>query len=470
MFKCKLHTCLQQCGHPDRCHTCVEGVSFEERVCPCGRTKMLPPIQCNTPPIICHYPCITPQPCGHASLTQHNCHPETESCPPCMIFVPKLCHCGASHIPTSCSRRTPSCGAPCKGIFSECNHPCARPCHEGPCDVGEICRRACGRVRTFCDHICRFRCHGTLTCPQDKPCGALVTLVCPCGRIKVEKQCGACISAPQSISNTMEILCDDECLRSSRNAVLSEALGIDTRTQEDDSPYDPVLLTYAVNNLAWVKEIESKIKSFLLDTQQRHYYFPSRFSHSQNNVLLSLAEYYNLFAEIVDQNIGKGTVIYRKKKENVSEPRTLLSVASISFDPTMVDIDTKEPESTATKKSGMNGLYFSDVQLGLDSETITTMISSVTSSEVTIEPLLFLKEEKDLAFKVNSSLGNMEKTLMKIIESLSSRLVHQNLVKSIQMINIADEKINFKTPAVSAKVDKKGISGENPFDLLREAN
>lgn len=86
-LSCGLHTCLQPCGHPQRCHDCVEGVSFEERVCACGRTKMMPPIPCNTPPIICSYPCRRVRPCGHRQLTEHKCHSDSVSCPPCMAFA-----------------------------------------------------------------------------------------------------------------------------------------------------------------------------------------------------------------------------------------------------------------------------------------------------------------------------------------------------------------------------------------------
>ena len=296
---------------------------------------MLPPIACNTPPIICHYPCNRPQPCGHSSLAPHNCHPDSEPCPPCMIFIPKPCHCGSLQIPAPCSRRNPSCGTPCKGRLIGCNHPCSRPCHEGSCNDGEPCRNICGKVRNICGHICRFRCHGTLDCPQDKPCGALVELSCPCGRLKIEKPCGSSINSPQNISETLTINCDDECTRLARNALLSEALGIDTDTVQESKNYDASLLTFALKNLVWIKEFESKIKDFLNDSTRKHYYFPSRFTRSQNRILLDLAPYYNLFAEIVDENIGKATVIYRKNNDNFSEPMTLLSIASKSFDPNL---------------------------------------------------------------------------------------------------------------------------------------
>jgi transcriptional repressor NF-X1 len=429
---------------------------------------MFPPIACNTPPIICHHPCIRSQPCGHSNVTQHNCHSDNESCPPCMIFIPKFCHCRAIQIPSPCSRRTPSCGAPCKGSFFGCKHPCNRPCHEGSCDDVEICRASCGKVRDICGHTCRFRCHGTTECPQDKPCGASVRVSCPCGRIKVDKTCGLWVSKPQSLSETLEIQCDDECLRYSRNSQVSEALGLEAKSKQEITTYDTDLLLYALDHLPWIKEIESKIREFLSDPSKRQYYFPSRCSHSQNGCLMELATYYNLFAELVDANIGKGTVIYRKKGENICEPATLLSKASESYDPNLHD---EESESINVKNhTRMNGLYFSDLQLGMDFEALKTIISSLISTDIAIEPCIFLKEEKDCAITFNakdsSSLG---KTLSKLLTELSSKLIDQNLVGAIQMINVTDKQITFKKSRnLVLLVDKLEISSNNPFDLLKE--
>jgi transcriptional repressor NF-X1 len=334
----------------------------------------------------------------------------------------------------------------------------------------EICRASCGKLRDICGHTCRFRCHGTPECSQDKPCGASVTIACPCGRIKVEKPCGACVSRPQSISKTLIIQCDDECLRYARNALVSEALGLEAKPKEELTNYDQTLLQYATDHLPWIKEIELKIRDFLSDPSQRHYYFPSRFSRSQNRCLVELATYYNLFAELVDENIGKGTVIYRKKSDNIAEPVTLLSVASQSYDP-LHESDSEASESINAKThTRMNGLYFSDLQLGLDLESLKTMISSLVSSEISIEPCSLVKNEKDCAFILNAKdSANMEKALSKLLKTLSSKLIDQNLIKSIRMINVNDNEITFKkSNNVPLLVDKEEISSSNPFDVLRE--
>jgi transcriptional repressor NF-X1 len=88
-LSCTKHTCLQACGHAGRCHECVEGVSFDESVCNCGRTIQHPPIPCNAPSVLCKQPCRRQRPCRHPNLTVHNCHLDDVPCPPCMIFTTK---------------------------------------------------------------------------------------------------------------------------------------------------------------------------------------------------------------------------------------------------------------------------------------------------------------------------------------------------------------------------------------------
>jgi transcriptional repressor NF-X1 len=116
------------CQHEGPCHVCVEGVSFDELTCGCGKTVIYPPIPCGTPIPECRYPCRRPRECGHPSMTLHYCHPLSEPCPPCMLFTTRSCACGKktlSNIP--CSRKTEaSCGLPCKAIIDNCGHACGR--------------------------------------------------------------------------------------------------------------------------------------------------------------------------------------------------------------------------------------------------------------------------------------------------------------------------------------------------------
>lgn len=86
-LSCTKHSCMQACGHLGKCHVCVEGVSFEERICDCGRTVELPPIQCNAPLPRCVGSCNRIKACGHPTISMHPCHPSGTPCPPCPVFV-----------------------------------------------------------------------------------------------------------------------------------------------------------------------------------------------------------------------------------------------------------------------------------------------------------------------------------------------------------------------------------------------
>ena len=66
-------------------------------ICFCGRTVLDPPIPCGTK-IRCNYQCpMPPPPCGHPR-TQHTCHDDTISCPPCPFLTTKLCACGKKEV------------------------------------------------------------------------------------------------------------------------------------------------------------------------------------------------------------------------------------------------------------------------------------------------------------------------------------------------------------------------------------
>ena len=62
------------------------GVSFDELVCNCGKTKIFPPIPCGLTSPECSFPCIRDTDCGHP-IVPHTCHDDETSCPPCMYFT-----------------------------------------------------------------------------------------------------------------------------------------------------------------------------------------------------------------------------------------------------------------------------------------------------------------------------------------------------------------------------------------------
>ena len=172
------------------------------------------------------------------------------------------------NIRCSLEREKVSCAIPCgrlvfrlsiwKKIYlsSECTrlmscgfHRCQRLCHAADCGP---CTAQCGKDRklwyddprhiplllayTFCSlpshHLCTRPCHAPSACPEDEPCEALVSISCPCGRIKQSLRCGISVSNPAGAASSGTLKCNSQCEIAKRNARLAEALGISEESRD----------------------------------------------------------------------------------------------------------------------------------------------------------------------------------------------------------------------------------------------
>lgn len=110
-LRCGLHTCEQMC-HKGACPSCLEAV-FEEIACACGRTVLQPPQPCGTKAPECRFDCTRPTACGHPKV-QHNCHPDSATCPRCPFLVEKPCVCRKQTLKNQpCWFDEVRCGQPC---------------------------------------------------------------------------------------------------------------------------------------------------------------------------------------------------------------------------------------------------------------------------------------------------------------------------------------------------------------------
>ncbi|TPX43686.1 hypothetical protein SeMB42_g04645 [Synchytrium endobioticum] len=212
LLKCRQHNCRMECGHVGTCMDCIDGVSFDELRCACGRTVLYPPIPCGT---------VTPT--------------STQPCPPCPYFTTRICACGKNTVKNvPCSRQVvPSCGRPCLKLIEACQHRCLRFCHTGECiDETHRCMAKCGHKRMICNHECNQNCHGTKYCRENKACQEVITQACPCGNKSNQVTCGAW-SECQS-NQAVSLACDDDCLAAERNKLLAEALGV---TPKDEAAF-----------------------------------------------------------------------------------------------------------------------------------------------------------------------------------------------------------------------------------------
>lgn len=261
MLKCGRHTCPELC-HKGPCGTCREAI-FEEISCHCGRSVLYPPLPCGTEPPPCHFDCERPKLCGHPQ-TQHNCHPDDESCPKCPFLTEKACLCGKRFLKNQpCWLADARCGLICGELLKCGSHSCQKQCHRpGECeDATSPCKRPCGKIKRLCSHPCSAPCHAPYPCLENDPCSTMVMITCACGRLRKEKRCNA--ARPVAVKGSQQqqdvlpslspLKCDDECARLERNRSLASALKIDIDESTTAVQRGP-LHNIGVNNLPYSAE------------------------------------------------------------------------------------------------------------------------------------------------------------------------------------------------------------------------
>eukprot|EP01138_Halocafeteria_seosinensis_P012932 gb/GECG01013210.1/.p1 GENE.gb/GECG01013210.1/~~gb/GECG01013210.1/.p1 ORF type:complete len:1083 (+),score=57.84 gb/GECG01013210.1/:1-3249(+) len=187
LLGCKLHYCPDIC-HRGTCNPCPV-LSSEAMVCDCGKTRVEPPVPCETQLPTCPYPCTKVRSCGHPQQSGHKCHPG--ECPPCTAPTSKTCageHTVVQNVP--CNVQHVSCGQLCGKPLSCGIHTCKNVCHSGPCqptvdrhlDEAVSCGHRCGKKRKHCSHTCNQVCHPSSECPVTA-CQEPLKLFCRCNRL-----------------------------------------------------------------------------------------------------------------------------------------------------------------------------------------------------------------------------------------------------------------------------------------------
>ncbi|KAI9204843.1 uncharacterized protein BJ171DRAFT_442072 [Polychytrium aggregatum] len=450
-LKCGLHQCTFTCGHNGRCHDCFEGVSFDELSCHCGRTVVFPPIPCNTPPPKCSHPCIRPLPCGHPTMSRHNCHPDTETCPPCVLFVERDCACGKKKMNNvRCSSKVvPSCGQVCGKVISPCGHTCRRFCHSGACVDGEAfkCLDKCGKIRPSCGHRCGFNCHGSKECLEDRPCLFKIAQSCKCGNRISQVVCGGSKhtlgQAPQTL------LCDDSCALLERNRRLAAALEITPTSRitieghDTGTEFTETLLKFAKGNMTWVKGIESQLEAFVRDESKRMLHFPHG-KRTAMNFLYELASFYSLSPEIVDAERGVGSVIVRKQANRMpAVPAPLLSTAAVSYRPGTVGAQAAAASTNAlkplevvnTRQVSMNALYLEGLQFGMDSRDVKILLEPIFGSDIVLS-IKWISDD-DCVLMLGSQTTRLtseavEEILIDRLVAVKQKFVENNWVRDVK--------------------------------------
>lgn len=428
-LSCGKHRCMDSCNHRGKCHACVEGVNFEESFCACGKTIIYPPIPCNAPPPKCKFLCRLRHECGHATLNKHLCHPNTEPCPPCMVFVTRSCSCGSRLFPNiPCSRlSSQSCGTVCKSIIPGCEHACARTCHSNACkDENNPCKSKCGYKRALCGHQCLNPCNGTSACTQEHPCVSMETFHCSCGS-KVEKRvCGTSITNPPT---ALILECDESCDHNLRKVKMAEAFKIG-----EDPILEPLCEVWSESVIQLGRDLEKLVKStektlssLVADQSVTFYYFPRQKSSSSNSLIYEMCLVYGFASEIVDTNIGKGTMIARRSALKMpSLPMSLLSgeIAATAGLVILVDSDTTEAVDTTEMQEDLNATTYKSNALhvtNVPSDQSTSEVLEILVghfSNLDIHGQLFWLDEWTFYIVVNDSIEDQDSYLDKVYFSL----------------------------------------------------
>lgn len=260
LLSCGMHNCYLPC-HTGPCPPC-HSASFDERECPCGFTRVLPPIRCGAVMPPCTKPCHRPQPCGHQAT--HTCHADSLQCSPCTETVKKVCSCGKEKMKTHCCNTNVRCRNTC-GQELRCGHQCTQRCC-GESDDCSLCSHRCEKTFLGCNHKHLAVCHYPNPCPQDCPEQMLAS--CPCGCLTLSYDCG----------EAMEIGCNETCVKES---------------------YPIELLTAYDNEPDRLSRLEAKINQFVLNGHQKTIWF-SPMSAYHRSLLHLLLRHYGMESESLD--------------------------------------------------------------------------------------------------------------------------------------------------------------------------
>ncbi|GAA5838784.1 hypothetical protein JCM9279_003861 [Rhodotorula babjevae] len=366
-LNCGIHSCELR-DHKGACPPCLRA-DFDELVCHCGSTVVLPPIPCNFV-IDCRHPCIRPAECGHPRLP-HACH-EDPACPPCPYLTTKPCACGKREVPNvrcSTDQRKVSCGTVC-GKLLRCGwHRCRKTCHSaGECETADD--QTCLKPRKHCGHPCPLPCHFPSACPADAPCPKLIKVHCECGNLSQNARCGACDDKPEGNAGRL-VKCTDACATAKRNAQLADALGVEQReVKTREVEYQPELVTFFAANSAWSTGIEAQLVEFVKgDKPSLHFPVMKR---PQRQFIHELTDHFQLRSESLDEEPRRSVVCHRTPTTGIPTP-TLAEALAASRKSASMTLNLGSLRRALPDKKPNNALYLEGV-LGYDEEMLTEIL------------------------------------------------------------------------------------------------
>ncbi|GAA6016990.1 hypothetical protein JCM10207_001449 [Rhodosporidiobolus poonsookiae] len=413
-LNCGIHNCELK-DHRGACPPCLRA-DFDELVCNCGSTVVLPPIPCNFV-IDCRHPCIRPPECGHPQLP-HACH-EEPGCPPCPFLMAKPCACGKKRIPNvrcSMDERKVSCGGVC-GKLLRCGwHRCRKVCHPaGECET--VDDQMCLKPRKHCGHPCPLPCHFPSACSTESPCDKFIEVTCSCGNIKQKARCGSCDSKPEG-NNGRLVKCTDACTLAKRNAQLADALGVEKKEAKvREVAYEPQTLSFGQANLKWALEIEAMLVEFV-KSDKTTLHFPAM-KRDQRQFVYELCEAFSLRGESVDPEPHRSIIAYRTPTVGVPSPSLADALAAQKKPAATLSLGSLRKALPERKPN--NALYLEGV-LGYDEESLADILRPhmrglpFELTWVTDEDVL-VTIDHPATFELDAKLSSISTALLSVVAS-----------------------------------------------------
>ena len=180
-------------------------------------------------------------------------------------------------------------------------------------------------------HPCTLPCHAPASCDESEPCRSVVTITCPCGRIRQSVPCGRSLSN-SAREGSQQLKCSNECAIAKRNARLAEALGINPADRESGGralhqvTYADELASFARANAKFCALVEKSFADFLA-AEKKSQVLP-HMPEQKRKFVHDLAAVYRIDTQMVDQEPHRSVQLIRRIDSRVPAPLLSTSISN----------------------------------------------------------------------------------------------------------------------------------------------
>jgi hypothetical protein len=208
--------------------------------------------------------------------------------------------------------------------------------------------------------------------------------------------------------------------------------------------YSESLITLSIQFQQLTLNTELKLKE-LIDQKVKYYYFPIQRLLKSNMLIVSISEMYGFESEMIDQNVGKPSVVVRRGKTEPSVPLKLLSEVAKNYDPEVLqEYVIREVEEV--KVLEFNGVYVEDVGLEISEDEICKDVRSVLEERHSAQ--LFWMADDCCFVLLNIKAPEEPKFDLDTVESISKDEDIESKEESSQAIEDLEPKEDESSPEI----------------------